>query len=338
MDIGNYSSLDMHNTFGTCLLLKIFGASHAPTAGIVVHGVPAGIPLAAEDFEHDLAARRAGARGTTPRHESDIPEIEGLDNGMTTGAPVTVTFRNENTRSGDYSQFESHPRPSHVDLVARRKYGPDFDLRGSGIFSGRMTVALVAAGVIAKKILPASVSLSSETVEIGGCRDKGEFRSIIDGAIADGDSVGGIVECRAEGLPAGLGEPYFDSAESVISHLIFSIPAVKGIEFGTGFEGARLRGSQRNDLIINSQGTTATNNEGGINGGITNGNPLVVRVAIKPAASIALPQQTFNFATNRIEPLTIGGRHDACIVLRARIVVEAAVAIALADLYLQQNQ
>ena len=328
----------MHNTFGTRLSLKIFGASHAPTVGIIIEGVPAGIALSVSDFEHDLATRRAGARGTTPRSESDIPEIGGLVDGLTTGAPVTVTFRNENTRSGDYSQFEVHPRPSHIDLVARRKYGPDFDLRGSGIFSGRMTVALVAAGVIAKKILPAGAAFSSEIIEIGGSRNKKEFASIIDAAIADGDSVGGIVECRAEGLPAGLGEPFFDSAESVISHLVFSIPAVKGIEFGSGFEGVKLRGSQRNDLIIDRQGTTASNNEGGINGGLTNGNPIVARVAVKPTASISRPQQTFNFEHDRTEPLVIGGRHDACIVLRARIVIEAAMAIALADLYLQQQQ
>ena len=328
----------MHNTFGNRLLLKIFGASHAPTVGIIIEGVPAGIALSVSDFEHDLAARRAGARGTTPRSESDIPEIGGLVDGLTTGAPVTVTFRNENTRSGDYSQFESHPRPSHIDLVARRKYGPDFDLRGSGIFSGRMTVALVAAGVIAKKILPAGAAFSSEIIEIGGSRNKKEFASIIDAAIADGDSVGGVVECRVEGLPAGLGEPFFDSAESIIGHLLFSIPAVKGIEFGSGFEGVKLRGSQRNDIITDKRGTTATNNEGGINGGLTNGNPLVVRAAIKPTASISRPQQTFNLGHDRIEPLVIGGRHDACIALRARIVVEAAVATALADLYLQQQQ
>ena len=325
----------MRNCFGTKLRIEIFGASHAPSAGVTIEGIPAGIQLSAADFEHDLAARRAGAAGTTPRREADVPEIEGTVAGLTTGAPVTITFRNENTRSGDYSAFEAHPRPSHVDFTARRKYGPEFDLRGSGIFSGRMTVALVAAGVIAKKILPQNIRFFSEIVELGGSRDKSQFKSIIESAVADGDSVGGVVECRAEGLPVGLGEPYFDSVESVASHLLFSIPAVKGVEFGSGFEGVRLRGSQRNDRIISSDGTTATNNEGGINGGITNGNPLVARVAIKPTASIGQPQQTFNFEHNAVEPLLIGGRHDACIVVRARIVAEAAIAIALADLWLQ---
>ena len=328
----------MKDRFGTNLSLKIFGASHAPSVGIVVDGIPAGIALSAADFEHDLAARRAGATGTTPRREADIPEIEGLSNGVTTGASVTVTFRNENTRSGDYAAFDAHPRPSHIDFTARRKFGAGFDLRGSGIFSGRMTVALVAAGVIAKKILPEDVRFTTEIIEIGGCREKDEFKAVIERAAAENDSVGGVTECRVEGLPVGLGEPFFDSVESVASHLLFSIPAVKGVEFGSGFEGVKLRGSERNDLIINADGTTATNNEGGINGGITNGNPLIVRVAIKPTASISRPQETFNFASNSIEPLTISGRHDACIVIRARIVVEAVMAIALADLYLQNRQ
>ena len=326
----------MHNCFGDKFRMEIFGASHAECVGIRIDGIPAGIPLAAEDFEHDLAARRAGAAGTTPRRESDTPVIDGLVDGRTAGGRVTVTFRNENTRSGDYDRFRRHPRPSHVDLVADRRYGSDFDLRGSGQFSGRMTVALVAVGVIAKKIL-GEVAFRSEIVEIGGSRDKAQFAEIIKSAAADGDSVGGVVECRAEGLPAGLGEPFFDSAESIISHLLFSVPAVKGVEFGSGFEGVRLRGSQRNDRIIDADGRTATNNEGGINGGLTNGNTLVVRAAIKPTASIALPQETFDFELGRVATLSIGGRHDACIAVRARIVVEAVTAIALAELHLMRQ-
>lgn len=324
----------MHNTFGQALKLEISGASHAERIAIRIDGVPAGIPLCTDDFTADLAARRAGAMGTTPRRESDTPEIEGIRDGVTDGGTITVSFRNENTRSGDYSQFRRHPRPSHVDFVADRKYGDAIDLRGGGQFSGRMTVALVAAGVVAKKILGDGVKFTSEIVEIGGCRDSSRFADIITDTVADGDSVGGVVECRVEGLPMGLGEPFFDSAESVISHLLFSVPAVKGVEFGSGFEGVRLRGSQRNDRIIDARGTTATNNEGGINGGITNGNPLVVRAAVKPTPSIALPQETFDFGSGRIEPLVIGGRHDSCIVLRARIVVEAVTAIALAELKL----
>lgn len=328
----------MNNTFGTKLRITIFGASHAPAVGVVIEGIPAGIALTAEDMEHDLKARRAGAAGTTPRCEKDIPEIEGTaPDGLTCGAPVTISFRNENTRSGDYAAFDAHPRPSHVDFTARRKFGQEFDLRGSGIFSGRMTVALVAAGAVAKKILPSTVKLTSEIIEIGGCRDKERFAELIDEAVSARDSLGGVVECRIDGLPVGLGEPYFDSVESVASHLLFSIPAVKGVEFGSGFEGVKLRGSQRNDRFISADGTTATNNEGGINGGVTNGNQLIVRAAIKPTASIGTAQNTFNFEHNCMEPLLVGGRHDACIALRARIVVEAAMAIVLADLYLQQQ-
>lgn len=327
----------MHNTFGTRFRIEIFGASHAPCVGIRAEGVPAGIQLTASDFEHDLAARRSGAAGTTPRHESDIPRISGTDNGITDGRTVTVSFRNENIRPQDYSQFALHPRPSHADLAARRKYGEAFDLSGGGIFSGRMTAAVVAAGVIAKKILPQGVKFTTEITELGGCRDKSQFDAVIEAAAAEGDSAGGVIECRVEGLPVGLGEPFFDSAESAIAHILFSIPAVKGVEFGSGFEGVRLRGSQRNDRIIDADGTTASNHEGGINGGITNGNPLIVRAAIKPAASIAAPQQTFHFGHGRIEPLRIGGRHDVCIALRARIAVEAAAAVALADLYLARQ-
>lgn len=314
--------------------MKIEGASHSEFVRITIDGVPQGIALAEADFEKDLAQRRAGAIGTTPRAESDIPEIEGLLNGTTTGEPVIITFRNSNTRSGDYSQFRRHPRPSHVDFVANTRWGEAIDLRGSGQFSGRMTVALVAAGVIAKKILGTQAKFTSEIVELGGVRDINRFEEVILDAVADGDSVGGVVECRVEGLPIGLGEPFFDSAESIISHLLFAVPAVKGVEFGSGFEGVRLRGSERNDRIIAADGTTATNNEGGINGGLTNGNELVVRAAIKPTPSIALPQNCYNFENGKVEPLVIGGRHDSCIALRARIVVEAVVAIALAELKL----
>lgn len=327
----------MEFTFGKRLRLTIFGASHAPVVGVHIDGIPAGTAFSPDDFEADLSARRAGASGTTPRHETDIPHIEGVADGLTTGERVTITFANENRRSDDYRRFATHPRPSHADLAARSRFGSELDLNGGGIFSGRMTVALVAAGVAAKKILPPSVKFATEITEIGGSSDKSLFQAIIDSAAADGDSVGGVVECRVDGVPAGLGEPFFDSVESVISHLLFAVPAVKGVEFGSGFEGVKLRGSERNDLITDARGGTATNNEGGINGGLTNGNPLVVRAAIKPTASIAKPQQTYDFELGRIAPLSIGGRHDVCIVLRARIVIEAAVAAALADLYLQSR-
>ena len=324
-----------HNSFGSKFKLSIWGASHTPEIGVRIEGVPQGIALSESDFEADLSRRRASAKGTTARHEKDIPTLRtGVVDGVTTGEPIEIVFQNGDTRSSDYSQFENHNRPSHIDFTARAKYGSEIDLRGSGQFSGRMTVLLVAAGVVAKKIV-GGVDYKTEIVEIGGSRNKSQFADIVAAAVADCDSVGGVVECRAKGVGVGLGEPFFDSAESVIAHLLFSVPAVKGVEFGSGFEGVKLRGSQRNDRFVDGEGHTATNNEGGINGGITNGNDLVVRVAIKPTPSIAREQMTYNKELGEVAPLVIKGRHDACIVLRAAVVVESVVAIALAELAMQ---
>ena len=300
----------MHNTFGQALRLEISGASHSERISIRMEGVPAGIPLCTDDFRADLDARRAGAMGTTPRRESDTPEIEGTVDGQTDGSAITISFRNENTRSGDYSQFRRHPRPSHVDFVADRKYGEAIDLRGSGQFSGRMTVALVAAGVVAKKMLP-DVAFTTRIAALGGQTDPATFDAAIDDAIRNEDSIGGVIECRAAGITAGWGEPFFDSVESTIAHLLFSVPAVKGVEFGDGFAAAALRGSQHNDPIIDAEGHTATNHAGGVDGGIANGNELIVRAAVKPTASIAREQQTFDFAAGKIAPLGIRGGHDA---------------------------
>jgi chorismate synthase len=319
------------NSFGRNFRVTIFGESHGEALGVVMDGVEAGIPLTTSDFEADLARRRSGGAGTTPRREGDIPEIvSGVFEGHTTGAPLTVLFRNEDTRSGDYTKLVEHPRPSHADFVAAQKFGARNDYRGGGHFSGRVTLGLVAAGVVAKRMLK-GVSITSRIVEVGGESDPAMFASVIADAVRAGDSVGGVVECRATGVPVGWGEPFFDSVESVAAHLLFSIPAVKGVEFGSGFAGAALRGSANNDPIIASDGTTASNNSGGINGGITNGNEIVVRIAVKPTASIAVPQRTWNFATGRVDTLTIGGRHDACIALRVPPVAEAALALALAD-------
>ena len=324
----------MHNSFGDSFKIEIYGGSHTESLGVIISGVPQGLPLTEADFTADIDRRRAGAKGTTPRREGDVPHIvSGVENGVTTGDKLEIVFYNENTRSGDYDRLRVHPRPSHADLTARHKYGEKFDLRGGGIFSGRMTLLLVAAGVVAKKIT-AQAQYTSRIVEIGGCREPEHFESVVAAAQREGDSVGGIVECSVTGAGRDLGEPFFDSVESVAAHLLFSVPAVKGVEFGSGFEGVRLRGSERNDLIIDSLGTTATNHEGGINGGIANGNPIVVRVAIKPTPSIGRSQQTYKFESQRVEELNIGGRHDACIVLRAAVVVEAAMAITLAELKL----
>ena len=323
----------MNNSFGKNFKIDIYGGSHTESLGVIISGVPAGIALTEADFEADLSRRRSGAKGTTPRKEGDVPHIvSGTEAGVTTGETLEVVFYNENTRSGDYDRLKNHPRPSHADLTARHKYGEDFDLRGGGIFSGRMTLLLVAAGVVAKKI--AKAEYTSRITELGGCRDNSKFDEIVAAAHRAGDSVGGVIECTVTGAGRDLGEPFFDSVESVAAHLLFSVPAVKGVEFGSGFAGIALRGSERNDRIIDADGTTATNHEGGINGGITNGNPIVVRVAIKPTPSIAQPQDTYNFVSQSIEPLTIGGRHDACIVLRASVVIEAVMAIALAELKL----
>ena len=323
----------MNNSFGNNFKIEIYGGSHTESLGVIISGVPAGIPLTEADFEADLSRRRSGAKGTTPRKEGDIPHIvSGVADGVTTGEKLEVVFYNENTRSGDYERLRNHPRPSHADLTARHKYGDGFDLRGGGIFSGRMTLLLVAAGVVAKKV--AKAEYTSRITELGGCTDSTKFDEVVAAAQRDGDSVGGIIECTVTGAGRDLGEPFFDSVESIAAHLLFSVPAVKGVEFGSGFAGVTLRGSERNDRIVDAEGRTATNHEGGINGGITNGNPIVVRVAIKPTPSIAQPQDTFNFMSQSVEPLTIGGRHDACIVLRASVVIEAVMAIALAELKL----
>ena len=320
------------NTFGNRFRITIFGESHGPAVGVVMDGVPPGIALSEGDFSADLDRRKSGAPGTTARKEADIPEIlSGVFNGFTTGAPLSVIFRNENARSEDYATTANHPRPSHADWTAAVKYQGFNDPRGGGHFSGRLTLLLVAAGVVAKKILGGGVRISSKITCIGGECDESRFPDVIARAVESRDSVGGVVECTVDGVPAGLGEPFFDSAESVISHTLFSIPAVKGVEFGAGFAAAGMRGSEHNDLIVSKDGVTAMNNSGGINGGITNGNRIVVRVAVKPTASIGIAQRTANMESGEIEPLTIAGRHDACIALRMPVIVEAAVAVALAQ-------
>ncbi|MBO5017583.1 MAG: chorismate synthase [Alistipes sp.] len=324
----------MNNTFGNILKITIFGASHAEEVGVIIEGVPAGIKLDESLFTTDLDRRRPKLKGETPRREDDAPHIEGIDaNGCTCGEPIRISFKNKNIRSYDYDHLRRQPRPSHADLVQLRKYGDNYDISGGGIASGRMTVALVAAGVVAKQILD-GVTFNTQLVEVGGVSDKRQFDDIIKAAAAEGNSVGGVVECTISGIKEPLGEPFFDSVESVMAHLLFSIPAVKGVEFGDGFAGARKRGSARNDAIVDASGATLSNNEGGINGGIANGNDIVVRVAIKPTPSISIVQHTYDFK-HGFSPLLIGGRHDSCIARRAQVVVEAMAAVALADLKLQ---
>lgn len=321
------------NRYGDKFRISIFGESHGELIGVVMDGIPAGIQLSEEDFAADLARRKSGAKGTTPRKEDDLPNIvSGVFDGCTTGAPLTVVFRNNNTRSVDYSSFREIPRPGHADFVASVKYNFFNDIRGGGHFSGRLTLCLVAAGVVAKKMIVPMV-VEADIVELGGVGKKrcGEWETLVDAAVAEGDSIGGIVECVCKNVPIGLGEPFFDSMESQIAHLAFSIPAVRGIEFGDGFAAARMKGSEHNDCYTDREGHTAANGAGGINGGITNGNPVVFRIAVKPTSSISKKQTSFNFITEKMEEFSVRGRHDACIALRCPVVVESIAAIALAN-------
>ncbi len=317
------------NSFGRIFRISIFGESHGESLGILIDGCPAGIQIQIEDLAVDLERRKKKSIGTTTRIESDIPVISsGVMNGYSTGAPILIQFKNEDIKSNDYSQFSDIPRPSHSDFAAKIKYKGFNDIRGGGHFSGRLTLGIVAAGVIAKKLL-SQIEIHSEILSIGGEKD---FLEILENAAKTGDSLGGIIECKVDNLPIVLGEPFFDSVESVISHLIFSIPGIKGIEFGSGFQSAMMLGSNHNDEIINENGETRTNHSGGIVGGLTNGNQLVFRVAVKPTPSISKIQNTINLKTDEIEKLQIKGRHDTCFALRLPPVIEAAAAIALTDL------
>ena len=330
------------NTFGRKFRVSIFGESHGELIGVVLDGVQPGIELSEEDFVQDLARRKSGAKGTTPRIEEDRPMlVSGVYEGCTTGAPLTIVFRNMNTKSSDYSQFAAMPRPGHADLTAALKWDDYQDPRGSGHFSGRLTLPIVAAGVVAKKMLY-SLTILDETpakevnarlVELGGSSDEQTWQVAIDKAMEEGDSLGAVVECIVPEIDPGYGEPFWDSVESTIAHAIFSIPGVRGLEFGDGFQAAGMKGSEHNDPI-GADGRPLKNGAGGVNGGITNGAPLTFRVAFKPTSSIRKAQQTFNFQTGEMDTLEIKGRHDACFALRTPVVVEAMTAIALADLVL----
>lgn len=322
------------NSFGRIFKVQIFGESHGPLIGIIADGCLPGVSLREEDFLPDLERRKPGKAGTTPRKESDIPTIvSGVFKGKTTGAPVTVIFENSNIRSADYDSIKNTPRPGHADFVLYEKFKGFNDYRGGGHSSGRLTAALVAAGVIAKKMIP-QIRIEARLIEAGGETD---IEAAIAKAVEQQDSIGGMVECRANGLPVGLGEPFFDSLESLISHAVFSVPAIKGIEFGSGFKAAGMKGSQHNDAIINAEGKTRTNFAGGINGGISNGNELIFRVAVKPTSSTPRMQQTWSRETGEIEDFQVKGRHDLCIALRVPVVVEAVTAIVLADMFKIQN-
>ena len=336
------------NTIGRKFRVSIFGESHGELIGVVLDGVTEGLELSEQDFMEDILRRKSGAKGTTPRIEADQPMIvSGVFEGHTTGAPLTIVFKNTNTHSSDYSLFAAMPRPGHADLTAALKWEGCQDPRGGGHFSGRLTLPIVAAGVVAKKML-ADLTMLDETpcnevsakiIELGGIALEQEaeqavqakWQEAIDQAVKEGDSLGAVVECTVPAIDPGYGEPFWDSVESQIAHAIFAIPGVRAIEFGDGFEAAKLKGSEHNDPI-GEDGRPLKNGAGGVNGGITNGAPIVFRVAFKPTASIRKAQTTYNFATGQMDTLEVPGRHDVCFALRAPVVVEAMTAIVLADL------
>ncbi len=337
------------NSFGRIFRVNIFGESHGESVGINIDGIPAGLPLTVDDFLEDIERRKGGTqKGTTPRQESDMPIFKsGVFNNKTTGAPLTILFENNNTRSSDYQKQRAVPRPGHADFVASKKFGGFEDYRGGGHFSGRLTVCLVAAGVIAKKLLALNpgpspqvekgdgIKVKASILEIGG---EADLEKGLQKAIDAKDTIGGIVECRVTGLPLGLGEPFFDSAESLLAHAVFAIPAIRGVEFGTGFAAARMFGSEHNDAIADMDGNTVTNHAGGVVGGITNGNELVFRIAVKPTSSTPKDQFTLNWETQQMETFSVKGRHDLCIALRVPVVLEAVTAIVLADLMMLEQR
>lgn len=329
------------NSFGRNFRVQIFGQSHGEYVGLVIDGCPPGIDISPEDFTTDIERRKPGAKGTTPRKEADIPEIiSGVFKGKSSGAPMTILFKNGNTRSSDYEKQRAVPRPGHADFVASKKFKGFEDYRGGGHFSGRLTVALVAAGVVSKKVVAhysegKQVTIQAELLEIGGEKDLDKG---LQKAIDAKDTIGGIVQCKVNNLPIGLGEPFFDSAEALISHAVFSIPAIKGIEFGAGFAAAKMFGSDHNDALVSPDGTTETNHAGGIVGGITNGNEIIFRIAVKPTSSTPKTQQTLNTESGEIEDFSVKGRHDLCIALRVPVVLEAVTAMVLADLFMESTR
>jgi len=324
------------NSFGNKFRISIFGESHGESVGLTIDGCPAGLTLNADDLLIDLERRKGGKqKGTTPRQESDFPIfISGVFNWKTTGFPITLIFENKNTRSSDYESQRDIPRPGHADMTANQKFGGNEDYRGGGHFSARLTTGLVAAGAIAKMLIP-QINITAVIKEIGG---ESDIEKGLQKAIDAKDSIGGIIECVVKGLPYGLGEPYFDSIESVISHMMFSIPAVKGIEFGAGFSAAKMFGTEHNDYIINKEGKTETNHAGGIVGGISNGNDLIFRIAIKPTSSTPKVQTSYSWQTNQMESFSVKGRHDLCVALRAPVIIEAVTAIVLVDFMLLEHK
>lgn len=352
----------MSSTYGENLKLSIFGQSHGPVIGMTLDGIPAGLPVDFDALQKFLNRRAPGQHDfSTPRREEDTPEfLSGILNGHTCGAPIAAIIHNQNTRSGDYDNLKDCPRPGHADYTAQVKYGGFQDVAGGGHFSGRLTAPLCIAGGLCKQWLEHQgiqiaahinviAGIADEPLSLDWCKpdlhmirtdfpvinnEAGQkMRTAIANARADGDSVGGIIECFIIGLPAGVGDPMFGGMESKLAQIIYGIPAVKGLDFGSGFTGSYLLGSQNNDpyIIEENQVRTATNHSGGILGGITTGMPLVFSVAIKPTPSIACKQKSISISKLQPQELQVQGRHDPCIVPRAVPVVEAAAAVAVFD-------
>ena len=351
----------MKNSFGNQITVTLFGESHGEMIGAVIDGLAPGIAVDFDAINDKLTKRRPSGRISTSRRESDDYKIvSGILRGVTTGTPLTILIPNESTRSCDYSALENTPRPGHADYAATCKYHGYEDKRGGGHFSGRITAALVAAGaVIGAALEKKGIRIGTHISYLCGIRDRGfenysedisllnnrtfpvldtvsedEMKAVIESAATAGDSVGGILETVICGVPAGVGEPWFDSVEGCLSHILFSVPGIKGVEFGAGFASANMCGSEMNDAFITDgkKIATKTNNNGGINGGITNGMPILLRCAVKPTPSIYKKQRTVNLSDMTECQLEIGGRHDPAIIHRARAVVDAVCAIAIADL------
>ncbi len=333
----------MSSTFGSKISLSIFGESHSAAIGMTLDGIPAGERIDFDELQEFLNRRAPGRDSrSTARHEADVPEfVSGVRDGVTTGTPITALIRNEDTRSQDYDEMKDVPRPGHADYPAHVKYGGNEDYRGGGHFSGRLTAPMcIAGGIILQILKRRGITVNAEIAEIHGVKitDDESYElamAEIDRARAEGDSVGGIISCTIKNLPVGIGEPMFGGVENVISQAVFAIPAVKGIEFGRGFDAARIRGSENNDpFMTDADGNVVTegNNHGGILGGLTSGMPVTFRAAFKPTPSIAKPQKSIHYSTGEEAELSIRGRNDPCVVVRAVPVVEAAAAIAIYDL------
>lgn len=333
----------MGNSYGNIFRFTVFGQSHGPAIGVTMEGLPAGEKIDMEALCAFLARRAPGGKYSTSRKEADIPEfISGLSpEGLSCGSPITAIIRNTDTRSGDYSELKDVPRPGHADYAAMVKYGEGRDYAGGGQFSGRLTAPIcIAGGIALQQLQKRGIRISSRIVSIGGEKDEKAMFELIDAAKAEGDSLGGIIECVAEGVPAGIGEPMFGGLENRIAQAVFGIPAVKGIEFGAGFAAAGMRGSENNDAFYfdhNGEVKTYTNNHGGILGGISSGMSIVFRAAVKPTPSIAMEQRSVNMKTGEDTLLSVKGRHDPCIVPRALPCMEAAMALALYDAILERE-